>query len=183
MNLHNAAVSIGWNPENFKEVNEAKKIYLKARREGRKILDLKGNVIDRFHPSMGMIIIKEVEVNDGKVAMRIFDKTGDRRIIWDSRDPDEVAEAKRNFDEYINKGWKAYAVSKEDNRSRRIYKFDPLKEEIEIDERTTEDKLTSLKSVIKNNKAPEDKRTVKQKLAAFVEQFKEVKLMPKTFPG
>jgi hypothetical protein len=129
--LHAATINVDWDIENFKQIDEAKKIYLQARKEDRKVLDMDGNVVDRFHPSMGTLIIKEIEVKDGEFSMRIFDNTGDRRIVWNSKDPDQIKEAKATFDEYVEKGWKPYAISRNGNKGHRIHEFNPEREEIE----------------------------------------------------
>jgi len=184
MNLHNAPLNLGWDPNSFKEVDEAKKIYLKARREGRNVLDSHGNPIERFSPSLGNILIKETELKKDELFLRIFDKTGDRRIIWNAKEPDEIKEAKSLYDEYVKKGWKPYAITRSGAKGYRIYEFDPLKEEIVIDDRTVEDKMKAFSSAIGREKKPEPpKRTVKQKLDTFVKNFKEVKMMPSTYAG
>jgi len=180
--LHNAPINVGWNHNNFKQVDEAKKKYLQARREGRNVFGMDGKPLKIFNPELGNIRIDETELEDGEMFMRIHDKTGDRRITWKSTDPDQVKEAKSLYDKFVKKGWKPYAITRSGTKGFRIYEFDPVKQEIVIDDRTTEDKMKSFAAAVKGEKK-EDRRTTTQKLASFVQQFKEVKLMPSTYPG
>ena len=182
--LHNANINVGWDPDNFKQVNEAKKAYLQARKEGRNVVDMDGKTIERFSPTLGFIMIKEPDLKAEELFMRIFDKTGDRRLIWNSTDPDQIKEAKALFDEYLAKGWKPYAITRGGGKGYRIYEWDLNKEELVIDDRSVEEKMKKFAETVKSEKkVEEDPRTIKQKLSAFVERFKEVKIMPRTFPG
>jgi hypothetical protein len=155
---------IEWDVTNKKEVEEAKSYYRVARQAGRRIVDLEDRPITSFKPALLGIIIKDTELSDSQFAMRIFDKTGDRRLIWDSKDPKQIKEAAKLFNEYLDKGWKAYAVDEKGKRAQRIYGFDAVTEELFFDEQ---------------------KKSLKEKLSSFVATFKvkEMKLLPKTHPG
>jgi hypothetical protein len=74
-------------------------------------------------------------------------------------DQEQVQEAKVLFDEYVGKGWKPYAIDKYGNMGKRIRRFDSSLEEIVFDDNST------------------------YPLKKFGERFKEVKMMPRTFPG
>ena len=45
------------------------------------------------------------------------------RIRWHQSDPQEVAHAEKIFDEYLGKGWMAFAESQ--TRRQQIFTFDP----------------------------------------------------------
>ena len=128
----------------------------------------------------------------------MIDETGDRRLIWDSTKPHEVKDAVSLFDEYIKKGWKAYAIDTKGNRGKRISRFDAATEEIFFDDISTGDKLkdfvasipasakpsdVKVKDFVDKFKSTEPTKTVGQKLKDFVASFKEIKLVPRTYPG
>lgn len=161
MQMHNGEIRVAWNPDVFKEVNEAKKVYLQARKESRDIKDDAGNCLDLFNPSAGVFVVSEKRMLSHEFAMRIFDETGDRRLIWDSRDQDQVKECAKLFNDYLKKGWKPYAINSKGEKGRRIYGFDADTQEIIFD----------------------DSKNVREKLASFVEKFREVKVVPRTYPG
>lgn len=159
--LHQANIEITFNPNILKQVDEAKRKYITARRENRIITDLDGARIDRFQANLGGFVIKEYDLRDDEFAVRIFDETGDRRIVWNASDPAQIREAKREFDKYVGKGWKPYAINRDGSVGKRIFAFDSEAEEIVLDE----------------------KGSIREKLKGFASKFKEVKMMPRTYPG
>lgn len=56
--------------------------------------------------------------------MRVMDGSGDTKIIWDSGNPDEVANARRTFDDLLAKRYLAFSVTKLGNKGEQIRKFD-----------------------------------------------------------
>jgi phage terminase large subunit-like protein len=66
--------------------------------------------------------------------MRVMGRSGDTRIIWNPRDVDEVAAAKRTFDDLVGgKGFLAFRVNKESgNKGTQIREFDPQAEKLII---------------------------------------------------
>jgi hypothetical protein len=151
---------VEWDDDNKKEIEEAKSIYQKAREQNREIEDLFGNMVEYFRPSLKGFRIKGQRLKPHQFSMRILNEKGDETLIWDSRDPDEVKEAAKIFNKYIEKGWRAFATDIEGNRSRRIRAFDAEKEEVIFEEDNT-----------------------KEKLQKFVGKFSEIKVLPKTYPG
>jgi hypothetical protein len=58
-------------------------------------------------------------------------KDGDKRIVWDSRDMDQIEEAKAMFDECIAKGLVPYRVGTDGKASAEVMdEFDPDAEEV-----------------------------------------------------
>jgi hypothetical protein len=55
----------------------------------------------------------------------IMDASGDLKKIWDPTKPDEVADARRSFDEMQKKGYAAYKVDDKGDRGEVIREFDP----------------------------------------------------------
>ena len=163
--MHTGEILVSWNPINSKERDEAKAKYQKARSEGRKIMTVSRLEIDAFAKvsTDGEFLIAPTTLNAGEWTLRIHDETGDRRLIWQSEDPDQVKEAATKFNEYMSKGWKAYAYdpTKPKDKGRRIYGFDGEREEIVFD----------------------DKNTLRENLKNFVKAFTEIKMVPKTYPG
>lgn len=60
----------------------------------------------------------------------VLDHTGDTKIIWDRHNEDEVAAARRTFDDLKKKGFLSYSVSKDGSRGEVIREFDPDAEKI-----------------------------------------------------
>jgi hypothetical protein len=184
MNANTLRVEWG---ERLKEIEEAKTIYQKARAEGRRITDLDGAEVSHFRSSLRGFLIHEIALKPSEFAMRIFDETGDRRLIWNSLDPDQIREAAKIFNDYLSRGWKAYAVDEKGQKGARIFGFSGEKQELYFDERTTNDKLRSfagqfagLESQSLGKGSPPSKR---QRLSEFAQSFKTVKLLPRTYPG
>lgn len=72
-----------------------------------------------------------VEVPEHHGLMSTLDKTGDTRVMWDSRNPAEVKAAKAQFDTLKKEGYIAYkAVGKEGTQGEVIREFDPKAERI-----------------------------------------------------
>lgn len=64
-------------------------------------------------------------------VMHTLDHTGDTRIMWDKRNPDEVAAARRAFTDLIAKGYAAFrATGKKGEQGAQIRRFDPDAERI-----------------------------------------------------
>lgn len=66
-------------------------------------------------------------------TMHVMDPTGDTKIIWDKDNPDEVANARRTFEDLVtNKRFTAYRVDDTGDRSAVIREFDPTAEKLII---------------------------------------------------
>jgi hypothetical protein len=59
-----------------------------------------------------------------------LDSTGDTRIIWDPDKPEEVANARRTFDELKGKGYQAFSVSRKGDKDKVVRQFDPNEEKL-----------------------------------------------------
>lgn len=63
---------------------------------------------------------------DGRHAFATMDGTGDTKTTWDPNNPEEVAIAKRTFDELKAKGYVAYRVDGKNGEKGEVMKeFDP----------------------------------------------------------
>lgn len=178
--MNAATLRVEFDPCVRKEVEEAKRIYQKAKREGRIILSLGLRAVRHFGECVEGFVVQATAVRLHEFAMRIFDESGDRRVIWDARDPAQIAEAARLFQSYLDRGWKAYTVEPDGTLAHRIRHFDADTEEIVYDDTPTQAKLHALAAAIPARPAP---ATSRQRLAAFVEACREVHLLPATYPG
>jgi hypothetical protein len=70
------------------------------------------------------------ETRDEAHVMFCLDKTGDTRLIWDADNREEVANARRTFEDLTKKGFWAYSTDKKGERSERIREFDANAERI-----------------------------------------------------
>lgn len=161
-NFNAHRLRIDWDKTNKKQVEEAKIHYLKAKKEGRQILTESGKEVLAFRSDFETLIVTEKKLDTDQFALHILDETGDRRLIWNASCPDEIKEAQDTFNKYIKKGWKAYGVREDGKRSNRIRKFDPSTEEVFFDDKPN---------------------SIGERFTAFVEKFKEVKMLPSTRPG
>jgi hypothetical protein len=58
-------------------------------------------------------------------------KDGDKRVVWDSRDMDQIQEAKTMFDECVAKGFVPYRVGRDGKKTPEVMdEFDPDAEEV-----------------------------------------------------
>ena len=64
------------------------------------------------------------------MTMHVMDRDGDTRIIWDSDNEAEVANARRTFEELTGKGFTAYRVDDQGDKSAIIRTFDPEAEKL-----------------------------------------------------
>lgn len=62
--------------------------------------------------------------------LRQMDKSGDTKLMWSAENADEVASAKRTFDELKKKNFLAYSVKKRGGMGEQIREFDPSAEKI-----------------------------------------------------
>ena len=153
---------IDWEQDNRKVVEKAKLKYQQARRDKRSIFftDTEKKVIC-FKPEHESYLVRKSALSDSQFEMRIFDETGDRLLVWDSKDALEVQDAVKMFNSYLDKGWRAYAIGDSGKKTKRIYSFNAETEEIHFDE----------------------KKSVIEKLSNFVNSFKEIQMTPQTRPG
>lgn len=157
---HLGVVRVSFNPARLKQVDEAKTKYIQARQEGRIITDLDGKELDTFPIGADGFIITEKVMPENYLATRFFDETGDRRIFWDINSPNQIKEAHDLFQQYMDRGWKAYAMARDGDKGRRIFQFDGIQGEIWFDDKGT-----------------------KERLKDFAAKFREVRVLPKTWPG
>ena len=143
--MNNSAMVVEWDDMSLKEIEESKKIYQTARKEGRKILDIEtGKEISSFKAYLKGFKIGEKELENLQFSSRIFDDSGDRRLIWDATCPDQVKEASGLFKQYLDKGWRAYVIAEDGRKGKRVYGFDHEDLEIFFDETSAKDKLTTI---------------------------------------
>jgi len=62
--------------------------------------------------------------------MHVLDKSGDTKVIWDSKVPVEVGAAHATFDDLKGRGYLAYSVKKSGERKKVITEFDPAAEKL-----------------------------------------------------
>jgi len=60
--------------------------------------------------------------------MMVLDASGDTRIQWNPRRPDEVAAARKRFDELKAKHYTAFKVNRAGNQGEQMEGFDPEEE-------------------------------------------------------
>lgn len=119
---------IVWDPCRLKEVEEAKREYLKYKRLGHTILKPDGSLMERFEPALGQIKILAERVRES--VMRILNDKGDERITWVKDNGRQAKKAKEQFEKLIGKDYKAYSVDASGKKKNQITEFDVDAEEI-----------------------------------------------------
>jgi hypothetical protein len=75
--------------------------------------------------------LAEIEVPEGHGLMSTLGRSGDVRAMWDRKNKDEVAAARRQFEDLTGRGYMAYrAEGKKGERGEQIREFDPKAERI-----------------------------------------------------
>jgi hypothetical protein len=64
--------------------------------------------------------------------LRVMGGKGDTKIIWNPDNTDEVANARRSFDDMTGKGFRAFAVARAGAKGDRVHEFDPEAEKLII---------------------------------------------------
>jgi len=62
--------------------------------------------------------------------IRLLDKTGDLKVMWDKNNVDEVNAAKEQFNNLIDKGYTAFSVEKDGGKGKKVTEFDKSMEKI-----------------------------------------------------
>jgi len=128
--INESTIEFGWDDSKLKEIEQAKALYRQARKDGRKIVDLKGGVVEGFRSNLLGFRILEKEYTNSQFSLLVVNETGDELVVWDSSVKKEVKEAAKLFAKYLDKGCKAYAVEPDGDKGRRIMSFDADLEEI-----------------------------------------------------
>lgn len=80
---------------------------------------------------MDEVDMQDFKSLDGKGEMAVMNKTGDTKVIWDSKNEEEVDNAKKQFDHFTKTlKFAAFAVNKDGSKSEQIRKFDSTMEKI-----------------------------------------------------
>lgn len=64
----------------------------------------------------------DAAVLEGKTVFTVPSQDGHDRLVWDAADPQQVKDAIKKFDGYLEKGYIAYLVDDEGNKSEVITK-------------------------------------------------------------
>ena len=159
--LSNSALTYEWD-DHPKDIEKAKSLFIAAKENDRIIHDDQGNPVQNWRQvvSKRYLRILEIQLNATSVKMQFICEDGDKWVIWDANNKNEVIEAAKKFKEYVSRGWLAYAVNPNTNdKGRRVMEFNPVAEEIVFAE------------------------GARIKLKDFAKKFKKVKVAAKTYPG
>lgn len=70
--------------------------------------------------------VEETIVPGQRHGFAIMDGTGDTKITWDPRNTDEVAHARKTFEDLIKKNFTAYSVKPKDgSKGEQVREFNP----------------------------------------------------------
>lgn len=120
---------IVWNPLKLKEIDEAKSIYLQFKRLGYQILKTSGEVLERFDPSLGALIIRALKTEVNHI-MKILSNAGDEKVVWDKNNGKQAKRAKETFEQLLAKKYTAYSTDAQGKKKKQITEFDVDAEEI-----------------------------------------------------
>lgn len=117
-----------WDPCHLKEIDEAKKEFIKYRALGHVILKEDGTRMTSFIPAAGYAVILEKKSKEN--VMKILNEKGDERITWSMNNGRQAKKAKEKFNKLISDGYKAFSVDSRGNKKTKITEFDVDAEEI-----------------------------------------------------
>lgn len=66
---------------------------------------------------------EELEQDTG--CLQKLDSSGDIKLYWNKKKPDEVTEAKAMFEQCIAKGWAAFKITRFGKKDKKVTEFDP----------------------------------------------------------
>jgi hypothetical protein len=113
---------ITWDPLRLKEIDEAKKEFLKYRSLGHAIVKIDGTRMTSFIPSAGHMTILEEKSKEN--TMKILNEKGDERITWTKENGRQAKKAKEQFENLIAKGYKAFSADAQGKQKTQITEFD-----------------------------------------------------------
>lgn len=70
------------------------------------------------------------DIVEGQGQLRILDKTGDLKFIWDHENEDEVEAARDTFEQRQKEGFTGFHVKKDGEKGKQMRRFDPKAEKI-----------------------------------------------------
>ena len=111
---------ITWDPDSEAETREARSEIGRFRRLGFTLVS----------DTSGEAKLEAPAPAENQLIYRVLSKNGDDRLVWDRRDPDQVAEAKIKFQEYMDKGYKAFVCRRDGSKGSQIESFDALLQEV-----------------------------------------------------
>lgn len=83
----------------------------------------------------GEALLEPPVMAEAACVMRILDDNGDTRLVWSRDSEQEVQEARKKFNDYVAKGYRAYVCRSDGRRGARVESFDALFEEIIVGEK------------------------------------------------
>lgn len=111
---------LSFDPQSKEQTNEA--------RDERDILMSNGWVLNKQGTGFFKLIPPVQPANKG--VLRILTGNGDDLVVWDRNVLEEIREAKRQFDDYIKRGYKAFAMKLRGEKGVRLDQFDQSLEQI-----------------------------------------------------
>lgn len=93
------------------------------------------------YTGVGEVLLSPPPFNSDQLLIRVLDDSGDSRILWNRKRQAEVEDARRRFDEYMKKGYRAYVCRSDGSKGARVETFDALLEEIIVAPGQAGDKL------------------------------------------
>lgn len=84
---------------------------------------------------MSELLVKGHEIGRRAIGerineMRVMDGSGDTRIIWDPANEDEVAQARKTFDDLKAKRFVGFKVGQGGKKGEQVAEFDPAAEKL-----------------------------------------------------
>lgn len=117
-----------WDPSRLKEIDEAKALFQKYQKLGYTIVDIAGDILERFIPGTGYFKVLAEKAKNS--IMKILDDTGDTKITWTKENGPQAKKAKERFEDLLKKEYTAFSVDSKGNKKQKITEFDVDAEEI-----------------------------------------------------
>lgn len=111
---------ITWDQDSPKQLQEADEEINRFRRLGFSIIA----------QNPGECQMKAPAPSEHDLIFRVLSDNGDDRLVWDRRNQAEVGEAKVKYQEYMDKGYKAYVCRRDGKKGSKLESFDALLQEV-----------------------------------------------------
>jgi hydroxymethylpyrimidine pyrophosphatase-like HAD family hydrolase len=119
---------IVWNSKDKKQVEEAKKQIIGFKNHGYKIVLADGKPMQFFRPYFEEVVVLAERAFTS--IMKILTENGDDRLTWNKDNGLEAMDAKKKFEEWMKKGYKAFSIDNNGKKKKEIFEFDVEAEEI-----------------------------------------------------
>jgi len=113
---------ITWDTGRVKEIEEAKREFIRYRSLGHTIIKIDGSRMTSFDPTAGQITILAGAIKES--TMKILNDKGDEKITWTKENGRQAKKAKQRFLSLLDEKYTAFSVDAKGKKKSQITEFD-----------------------------------------------------------